>query len=372
MSRTDPTLISQISKKHRDVIHAILEHEGGNLSRDQFYRRTKKQWKTERGSLDTATEYVESLSQIESVYGCTHEESEAMVVAVIYKSRLLERGVARRIMTEDANELEAALSLSARLDWIDNCYPSQPWGESYPDVWIALRGLAAGDIDVARAIFRARRHDSDRGHKPTVLTYDAVEAIVMKDRPAQSAFAPRIARCKMPDWFQAILETLEGIIEADSSLVAAGLERVLATFRRQSDPLDFELIISLHAHALAELAYWVSPKLLAKFDVDRPLPWDRGYYHWLRRKPRSTEYRDLSAYSKLLNRWVHDLEEPDWWHRGARFGRGKATGARLRIDFGGSWQRGIRRSSHACGSSLCYSDDPCRSPSQKERGPPRA
>ena len=97
----------------------------------------------------------------------------------------------------------------------------------------------------------------------------------------------------MPDCYRAILETLHGIIEADSPSVAAGLERVLATFRRQ-ELFDYETIISFHAHALAELAYWVSPKLLADFDVDRPLPWDREYYHWLRRKPRSTAYRDLS------------------------------------------------------------------------------
>lgn len=118
MSRTDPTLISQISRKHRDVVHTILEHRGGNLSRDEFYRRTKEQWMTERGTLDTGTQYVEALSHIENVYGCTHEEAEAMVVAVIFGSCLLDRGVARRIMSEDPGELEAALSLSARLDWI--------------------------------------------------------------------------------------------------------------------------------------------------------------------------------------------------------------------------------------------------------------
>ncbi len=50
-------------------------------------------------------------------------------------------------------------------------------------------------------------------------------------------------------------------------------------------------------------------------EVDRPLPWDRAYYHWLRRQPRSTAYRDLSSYNSLLNRWVHDLEEPGWWQR---------------------------------------------------------
>ncbi len=96
--------------------------------------------------------------------------------------------------------------------------------------------------------------------------------------------------------------------------MAKGLERVLATFRR-GEPLDHEMIISFHTHGLAELAYWVSPNLLEKFNVDRPLPWDRAYYHWLRRQPRSTAFRDLSPYSSLLNRWVHDLEEPDWWRR---------------------------------------------------------
>ena len=312
MSQTDPTLISQISKKHREVVHRILVHRGGNLSRDEFFHRAKEQSMTEPGSMENTTHYVQ---HIKHIYGCTHEEAEAMVVASDYESSLLERGLARRIMTEDPGELEAALSLSARLDWIRTCYPSQPSGTSYPDIWNALRGLAAGDIEVARAIFRARRHDSRGGHKPTVLIYDAVEAIVMNDRPAQARIAPRIATCNMPDWFRAVLETLQGIIEADSSIVAAGLERVLATFRRQQDPLDYEIIISLHAHGLAELAYWVSPELLAEFDVDRPLPWDRAYYHWLRRKPRTTAYRDLSAYSGLLNRWVHDLEEPGWWRR---------------------------------------------------------
>ena len=254
------------------------------------------------------------LSQIKSLYGCTDEEAEAMWVADIFNSCLPDRGVARRIINEDPDELESVLSLSARLDWLNNCRPSEQWGESYPDVWIALRGLAAGDIEVAQAIVRARHHDSDSGHKPTVLIYDAIEAIVMKDRPAQKRLAPKIAGCNFPDWFRAILETLHGIIKADSSLVAKGLERVLATFRR-GEPLDYEAIISFHAHGLAELAHWVSPKLLEKFDADQPLPWDRAYYQWLRRQPRSTAYRDISPYSSLLKGWVHDLEEPAWLHR---------------------------------------------------------
>ena len=145
-----------------------------------------------------------------------------------------------------------------------------------------------------------------------MLIYDAVEAIVMNDRPAQARLADKIANSGLSGVYGTILDTLHGIILADSSIFAEGLERVLATFRRQ-ELLDYETIISFHAHALAELAYWVSPKLLADFEVDRPLPWDCEYFHWLRRKPRSTAYRDLSAYSSLLHGWVHDLKEPDWW-----------------------------------------------------------
>jgi hypothetical protein len=313
MTKPAPTLISQISKKHRDVVQTIFKDRGANLSRDEFFHRTKEEWMNEtRTRLETRSLKIDSLNNMKRIYGCTDEEAEAMVIGAMYKLDLLERGVARRILNGDPEELESALSLSARLDWLDSCHPGQPWGASYPNVWIALRGLAARDIEVAQAILRPRCRD--KGHKTTVLIYDAVEAIVLKDRKAQDRLAPKIGDAKVPDSYRAILETLHGIISADSPSVASGIERVLSTFRRQ-ELFAYETIISFHAHALAELAYWVSPKLLADFEVDRALPWDREYYHWLRRKPRSTAYRDLSGHSSLLNRWVHDLEEPGWWRR---------------------------------------------------------
>ena len=37
----------QISKKHRDLVQVIFEHRGANLSRDEFFHRTKEKWMTE-------------------------------------------------------------------------------------------------------------------------------------------------------------------------------------------------------------------------------------------------------------------------------------------------------------------------------------
>lgn len=78
---------------------------------------------------------------------------------------------------------------------------------------------------------------------------------------------------------------------------------------------EHEKIIAILVHGLAELAHWVSPGLLAEFDVESPWPWDGAYHRWLHRRNRSTKYRDMSKYSALLHRWIHDLEEPGWWHR---------------------------------------------------------
>lgn len=103
-----------------------------------------------------------------------------------------------------------------------------------------------------------------------------------------------------------------GIITRDPAIVAAEFEQVIRKGRRFQF-LGYEMVICLIAHALAELAYWVSPDLMPDFDINRPLPWDREYYKYLCRPNRSQKYLDLSRHSSLLHRWIHDLEEPGWW-----------------------------------------------------------
>ena len=155
MTKPAPTLISQLSKKQREVVQKIVENEGANLSRDEFYHWTEANLKTNTREAKQAALSNDGLRiHLKNRFGCTDEEAEAMMVRSTYETNLVARGVARRIVTGNPEELEAALSLSARLSWVGTCYPGRPWGASYPDVWTALSGLAAGDIEVAQAIFR--------------------------------------------------------------------------------------------------------------------------------------------------------------------------------------------------------------------------
>ncbi len=239
-----------------------------------------------------------------------------MAAARFYSPNLARRGVARRIVNDDPAELETALSLATRFEWMESCLPSRSWNDRYPEIWTVFRGLAARDLDVGRAFFGPRPVKLYGGHKRAGLVYNAVVAIVTKEHRAQSVLRPEIESPDFPDCDRAILRTFHGIIIADATAVSVNLERVVATFRRMHFQ-KHENLGAILAHGLAELAHWIFPGLLADFDIDRPFPWDGGYYRWLHRKNRSTRYKNMSAYSALLHQWIHDLVEPDWWYRPA-------------------------------------------------------
>jgi hypothetical protein len=315
MSIQNSALIRQFPEADRKLLRRIVEREGGDLSRDQFFRREKARdhQQVDRNSGLTLHELL--LRNLKNNHELiSEEEAEAMAVANLYGRGLLRRGVARRILRDDPGELEAALSLATRLERLVWCAPGNPRDDRYSLIWTVFHGLAAGDHEVARAFFGTRPRDLSAGHKPTVLIYNAVQAIVTENRPAQARLRARIECPDVPESDRAILRTLHGIIIADATAVAVNLERVLATFRR-IERHGHEKVVAILAHGLAELADWVSPGLLEQFDADSPWPWDGIYHRRLRRRNRSTRYRDLSKHSALLNRWVHDLEEPGWWHR---------------------------------------------------------
>ena len=112
MTKPAPTLISQISKKHRDVVQKIFEHEGANLSRDEFFHWTEAERTTNtRRAKQAASSHNGLRIHLKNRFGCTDEEAEAMMLRSTYETNLLARGVARRILTGNPDELEAALAL---------------------------------------------------------------------------------------------------------------------------------------------------------------------------------------------------------------------------------------------------------------------
>jgi hypothetical protein len=114
----------------------------------------------------------------------------AVAVATIYNQDLVRRGLARRICRDDPGELEDALSLATRFEWMECCPPGRPSRDRYPEIWTVFHGLAAGDLDVARAFFGPRPRRLSGGHRATVLIYNAVLAIVTKDHRAQALLRP--------------------------------------------------------------------------------------------------------------------------------------------------------------------------------------
>jgi hypothetical protein len=92
-----------------------------------------------------------------------------------------------------------------------------------------------------------------------------------------------MAARKVTRWFSAAYACLRGILQNSPEVVAEGLDNLLRARNTWIEAYETpRRVICLEAHGLYELARGVSPDLVSAFDVDRPLPWDRGFYEWAR------------------------------------------------------------------------------------------
>ncbi|HUY88839.1 MAG TPA: hypothetical protein VMV10_08910 [Pirellulales bacterium] len=234
-----------------------------------------------------------------------------MVETSLFSTDLLERGLARRIAFNVLSDLRTALSMDARIKWLEHRRYRSKDG-SYPDAWTILRALAARDVAIARRFLDLADGPLRGGARETVLLYNAILGILTQDEALQRDLVGKIAKQKAPEAYKAILNVVGGILTEDSSAVAAGLTHVLATFRRI--PLyDEEKIISFVAHGLAELALEKNGKLLDKFDVAQGMPWDAALFEWLRGESSSPVYPELAKKSPHLDKWLNRFEIPDSW-----------------------------------------------------------
>jgi hypothetical protein len=240
------------------------------------------------------------------------EECEALLDLQLLSTELRWRGVARRLVFNTLSDLRTALSLEARIDWFERGEFGSKNGGCYPEAWTILRALAARDLAVARRFFEANDQPVKRGHRPTVLLYNGLLALMTDNKKLQSEVLGLLSKQKVPGAYKSILNVLEGILADDPPVVVAGLAQVMAGFRRL-DLFEEDKIICFQAHGLVELALERNPDLVGQFDCKQGLPWDAPFFEWLRSESPTPVYSELAKKSKLLDKWLNRLEPPGWW-----------------------------------------------------------
>lgn len=240
------------------------------------------------------------------------DDCEAMVeMSLLSNLDLLERGLGRRIAFNMLNDLRTALSLDARIHWLEHRRYRRKDAD-YSDAWRIIKALAARDVAIARRFLDLAEGPLRGGNRAIDLLYNGMLAILTEDESLQRTLVGPIAKQKAPDAYKAVLNVVGGILTDDPSAVAAGLNQVLATFRRMHLH-DEEKLISFIAHGLAELALEKNDKLLDEFDVTQGLPWDAAFFEWLRGQSPSPVYPELAKKSPLLDKWLNRFEIPDSW-----------------------------------------------------------
>jgi hypothetical protein len=245
--------------------------------------------------------------------GHSEEEYTAQALHDWINISLVDRGIARRLALDNPAELAAHASLAGRLNWM-NSYRRNNESDYFPQVWEILRALGGGDIVIAKRYAETSRFPIAKGHPEVVPLYNGVLAVLRNDIEYLRSLVPILQKRKATLWVGATYPCLIGIAQGDPRLVAEGLDKMFRTCgRRQVYPSILEKTIYLELHGFFELCRWVSPSLVSEFDVDRPFPWDRECFQFVRTCDDPAKIIRLEGISPELHRWVMTLPRPYWW-----------------------------------------------------------
>lgn len=305
----------RLTARQRDFVRSRLERDHGDADLWVFPELLRQARLAEIDD-DSGLNWFEVLRRNvhlrHPAYQISDEECDAILELEFFSTELRERGVARRLAFDSPSDLRTALSLDARIEWHQRGEFGSRNGGCYPEAWVILRALAARDLAVVGRFFEANHEPVKRGHRPTVLIYNALLALVTDNRKLQRELAGSLANLKAAGALKSLLNVLGGIINDDAPAVVEGLAQVMAGFRRFDSPEE-DKIICLQAHGLVELALEKNPRLLSQFDGEQGLPWDAPFFAWLRSQSPNPTYPELAKKSKLLDKWLNRLEPPGWW-----------------------------------------------------------
>jgi hypothetical protein len=303
----------KLTAKQREFVQSRLQRDHGDADLWAFPEFRRQALRAEIDK-DSGLNWLDALRRNIHLrrYEVNDEECEALLDLELLSTELRGRGVARRLALNTLSDLRTALSLEARVDWFGRGEFGSKSDGCYPEAWDILRALAARDLAVTKRFFEVNDQPVKRGHRPTVLLYNGLLALVTRNKKLQSELVGALAQLKAPEASKSMLNVVRGILTDDGPAVVAGLAQVMGSFRRL-DTFEEDKIICFQAHGLAELALETNPDLLDTFDREQGLPWDAPFFGWLRSESPHPVYPELAKKSRLLDQWLNRLEPPRWW-----------------------------------------------------------
>jgi hypothetical protein len=227
---------------------------------------------------------------------------------------LKEVAIARRVTQDDPAELGRGLSVLSRLRWLD-CLIG---GYTYVDFHFVLEAFAVRDLAVAKHLAVGEPAVSQGKPEFLDLCSLAVGALYRRDYAKVLSVTRRMAKDKLRPWQQGICMFLTGIVDRQPKQVAEGLALLLDGVHKMRQKDELEEAINLPAQGLYRIAEWISPDLVAGFDVGQPFPWDAAFHAWCESHPDPLAGVNLTGIAPLLHEAVVRLQPPSGWTTSAR------------------------------------------------------
>lgn len=219
---------------------------------------------------------------------------------------LLERGYGKRILDDNPEELARSASTFGRLSyWWGTRDECDDFLSGANDM---LRILASGDIPLFQHYTSVTPAHAQRGPRAERLLHAGITAVISRDRERLAAAIAEYASWSKPKkHIVCLYATLQGIYDADPTQVSKGLNSFIDTSRKISQLYDLFKYICLEPHGLYELCRWYAPELVAEFDPNRGLPWDKGLYQWVRSNEGNQPFYDVTSLSSTLQEWLENI-----------------------------------------------------------------
>lgn len=308
------SFLSKVSKRGRDEITRIMEERDGHLPLEDFLA---KRWDVmgfcksashfDERAANRITEWQSELAQLHPEWSV--DQVQTVMSLAQLTANLREVAIARRFTLDDPGELGRGLSVLYRLLRIGQntwaCNAVSAVGDFIEACAVRDIGVVQSLVEGARAGYTAIPTDRD-------LQDIAEIAVLQKDVETLRSAVTQMPHRKVRPWMQGIYTCLTGVSERQPDQVAKGLELYLSGLHQMRQKAELEEAINLGAQGLYRLCEWVTPDLVAEFDVMQAFPWDAEFHTWCQNHPDPLEGVDLSRISPVLHEAVVLGAPPEW------------------------------------------------------------